>query len=101
MNSLACFENQSVAFGGWEMRFVTRPTTEIEISGIYTAGFSLNKVGRIRVNVKDNVACMVSDDCIGISFSIIKKPFCLLHSVFCCPSLKARDIVEGTNHIRI
>ena len=57
------------------MRFVTRLITEIEMYGIYTAGFCHDKVGSVRVNVKDHLSFMVLDDCIEISCSIIKKPF--------------------------
>ena len=83
------------------MRFVTRPITEIEMSDIYTVVFWHDKVDSFRVNVKDYLACMVSDDCIGISCRIIKKPFCLCPSVFCWSSLNVRYIVEGAKHSRI
>ena len=71
VNSLACGGNWSVTLGGCDIRFITRPITEIKMSSIYTAGFWNYKLGRVRVNVKDYFACIVSDDCIRISCSII------------------------------
>ena len=76
-NSLACGENWYVSLGGWEIRFITRPITEIKMSSIYTGGFWHDKVGSVIVNVDDHFASMVLDDCIRISCCIIKKPFSL------------------------
>ena len=95
---LACGENWYVTLGGWEIRFITRPINEIIMSSIYTAGFSNDKVGSVRVNVEDLFACMVSDDCIRTSCSIIKKPFSLFHSVLCWYRLNTRNIIEDVKH---
>ena len=98
VNSLACGENWSVTLGGWDISFITRPITEIKISSIYTTGFWHDKIVSVRVNVEDHFACMVSDDCIRISFHVIKKPFSLCHSVFCWSCLNTRNLIECAKH---
>ena len=68
---------------------------EVEDAGDATACLGEDEVSCVRFDVEDHVACVESDDCVGVGMEVVHEvcAFCL--SVDCCCLFLAADIVQG------